>query len=497
VPDGKISAQDHADRGRQFISRGELIPAEQELRKAVELAPGNPEFLALLGVALGMQQKIEESNSYLEKALRMNPADSATRRNLAWNQFELGQLDIAKINLERVLNEKAGDRVATLLMGMIEEELKQYAAAVKLLESVQEQVRQRPESVAALARAYYYTGRQGKSRELLEHVQQMSAEPRGIFVAGQVAAELHDFDIAETLFQSLWGTYPDKAELGYALARAQYRDGRITESLGTLRRTIGAGHESSEIYNLLGWCLYKQEDGKGAIAALDKAIALDPADESSYIDAGLILLDYHRFDGAVAAAEKALEIAPDSSRAHWLKARIEMRSGRVKDAEANYARAVELNPTDTDAIVGLATAQLNSGKSAAAEATLKTAIERLPRTAVLYQAYGTMLLWGDARSSNDSEARAVRLLQEAERLDPSLPDAHYELGKFALRNGDTHEALRELETAVKLDPKSAKNHYGLAQVYRKLGRGSDAAREVRLFQEIKAKENTRTPDANR
>jgi Flp pilus assembly protein TadD len=487
------AAQEHAERGRQLIGRGELAPAERELRKAVELAPGSAEFLGLLGVVLGMQQKLQESDLYLEKALRLDPADSAMRRNLAWNQFELGQLAPAKINLDRVLKENPRDAVATLLMGMIEEERKQYEAAVKLLESVPEQVRERPESVAALARAYYYTGRRQKSREVLKQLQQQSAEPKRIFVAGQVAAEIREFDVAEALFQSLSASYADRAELSYALARVQYRAGQFSESLETLRRAVAAGYETSEIYNLLGWCLYKKEDAKAAVAALDKAIALDPADESNYLDAGIILLQSHYFNIAAIAAEKALAVAPDSYRAHRLKAQIELRSGRVNDAEAHYARAVELNPADAEAIIGLATAQLDIGKAAAAETTLKTAIERLPREAVLYQAYGTMLLWGDARSNSEVEARAAQLLQKAEALDPTLPDAHYELGKLALRDGNTREALRQLETAVKLDPQSAKNHYGLAQAYRKLGRSAEAGREAQLFQEIKAKENRAFP----
>jgi Flp pilus assembly protein TadD len=383
--------------------------------------------------------------------------------------------------------------VATLLMGMIEEELRQYETAVRRLESVPEQVRQRPESVAALARAYYYTGRPKRSREILQQLQPQSAEPKRVFVAGQVAAEIHEFDIAETLLQSLSASYPDKAELSYALARVQYRAGKFSESLTTLRGAVSAGYESSEIYNLLGWCLYKKEDAKGAIAALDKAIALDPADESNYLDAGIILLHNHYFNIAAVAAGKALAVAPDSYRAHRLKAQIELRSGRVNDAETHYARAVELNPSDAEAIIGLATAQLDIGKADAAETTLKTAIKRLPREAVLYQAYGTMLLWGDARSNGDDETRAAQLLRKAEALDPTLPEAHYELGKLALRDGNMHEALRQMETAVKLDPQSGKNHYGLAQAYRKLGRGAEAGREAQIFQEIKARENRAFP----
>lgn len=488
------SAQEYAGRGKQLIRKGELAAAEAELRKAIELAPANAEYPGLLGVVLGMRHRLDESDVYLEKALRIDATDSVTRRNLAWNQFELGQLVAAKHNLARVLRDKPQDAAAILLMGMIEEELKHYANAVSLLESVLQEVQRRAESVAALARAYYYTGRQQKSREILKNLPQDAAEPEGLFLAAQIAAEINDLDIAEALFQSMRTSYPDKAKLGYALARVQYKAGKFSECLETLQRTIEAGHESSDMYNLLGWCLFKRDDLRGAVAALDKAIELDPAEESNYVDVGMMLLENHRFEGATAAAQKALEIAPDCSGASRLKAQLEFKLRRVNNAEALYARAVELNPMDADAAAGLATAQLDMGKMAAAEETLKTAIKRLPRAALLYQAYGTMLLWG-ANLNRDIEARAVQLLHKAETLDPALAEAHYELGKLALRNGNTREAVRELETAVKLAPKSSKNHYGLAQAYRKMARDSDAEREVQLFQAVKQKESSAYPAA--
>jgi Flp pilus assembly protein TadD len=493
-PQNIAAAQEHAERGRQLLGRGMLSDAERELRQAVALASRDAEYLGLLGVALGMARKLEESDVYLERALQVDSSDSATRRNLAWNQFELGQLEAAKTNLERVLKEKPLDPTATLVMGMVQEELKHYDAAVRLLESVPQQVGQRPESIAALARAYYYTGQREKSREILKELpKQQSAEPESISVAAQVAAEVRDFEIAEALLQTLRAKYPDKEKFGYALARVEYRAGKIAASLGTLRRTIADKYESGEVYNLLGWCLFKNGDLKGAIAALDKAIAFDPADESNYLDVGTMLLQNHRFDGAMAAAEKALSVAPDSYRAHRLKAQIEFQAGRVNDAETHYARAVELNPADAYAITGLATAQLDRGNAAAAEETLKKAIARMPHEAVLYQAYGSMLLWGKGTTDSDVEAHAVQLLRKAEALDPSLAEARYQLGKLALRDNNPREALYQLEIAVKLDPESSKNHYGLAQAYRKLGRAADAGREVQLFQALKEKQDSTLP----
>jgi tetratricopeptide (TPR) repeat protein len=484
------AAEAHVARGRELLASGDLPGAERELREAVKRASNDAEYLALLGVALGRQRKLQDSDVFFERALRLDPADSITRRNLAWNQFDLGELAAAKANLARVLKEKPKDATTILLMGMVEEELQHFASALKLLASVPEQVRERPESLAAFARAYYYSGQPAKAREVLKELPSRGGEPDSIFTAAQVAAQLQDFDCAERMLQSIQGSYPDQARVGYVLARVQYRAGKYSESLETLRRTIAGGHESSEIYNLLGWCLYKKGDAKEAVAAMDRAIGLEPAEESNYLDVGIMLLENRRFDGAMAAAEKAIEVAPGSSAGESLKAQIEFKLGHVSQAEKLYSRAVELNPSDADANVGLALAQLNMGKNPEAEATLKRAIEQSPQAAVLYQAYGTLLLWGEGKENSEIAARAYELLRKAESLDPSLAATHYQLGKLALHEGNLREALNQLEIAARLNSKSSMNHYALAQVYRKLNRRADADNELRIFEALRKRESS-------
>jgi tetratricopeptide (TPR) repeat protein len=483
----------HLERGKDFLARGDLNAAEAELRQAVFQAKRCGECLSLLGIVLGMKQQLEESERFLEKALQVDSGDYATRRNLAWNQFQLGELAPARANLERILKQRPGDPEATLLLGMVEEEGGQYAAALRLLTSVPEQVRKRPESVAALARAYYRSGDRERARQALKSIPATPAGQEGIFLGGRVAAEMGDLESAESLFGSIWPAYPDTRKLGYALALVEYRRGRFSESVTTLRQVMAAGNESAELYNLLGWCLYRQDDVKGAVAALDHAIALDPSDESNYLDVGMMLLERHLEKGALVAADNALKVAPDSYRAHRLKALIEFKLGKVTDAENLYARAVELNPADAEAITGLATAQLDKGDARKAEQTLKQGIERLPRAAILYQAYANLLLWGDHSNDAQVQGRAVELFRKAAALDPSLAEPHYQLGKIALREDRARDAVQELETAVKLDPQSSKNHYALAQAYRKQGRTAEAAREANSFQTLKTREEQKYP----
>ncbi|MGA8183879.1 MAG: tetratricopeptide repeat protein [Terriglobia bacterium] len=491
-PDSLADAQQHVERATTLVQQGDLKNAELELRQAVKLAPDDAAYLAFLGAVLGMEQKLPESTSYLEKALHLNPLDLRTRRNLASNQFQMGHFQAARKNLERILKVQPGETTSIFLLGMVDEELKDYQHALTLLESVPQEVQRHYKAQVALARCYYETGKAGKAREVLTGLQTNSAQPEGIFLGGQVADQAGDYDLAEHLFRSVLTTYPDKATLGYSIALTQYHAGHIKESQATLQGLIEAGHETSDIEDLMAWCEFKQDHIKEAVAHMDRAIDLDPSRESNYLDVGVMLLHDNRHNGALLAARKAVEVAPHSYKAYRFLGLAQYKIGELKAAEKTYAHAVELNPKDKESLLGLASAQVDDGKIDEAQATFEKAIGYFPTDANLYLQYGRMLMVYRGTTGSDMEARAVALLKKAIALDSSLAEAHYLLGNLALTKGQTEKALPELELAVKLDPKPSSAHYALARAYLRLGRRAEGMEQMHLFQQMKAKEKKGT-----
>src|SRR5437773_542978 len=145
APQGQAPAALTQDLGQQ----------EEILRQAARRTPGSPQVLAKLGTILAMQNKMEESVIWLEKALKLSPRDAETRRTLATTYWQLGQLEKARQNLNVVLRATPQDSWATLLLGMVSEDLGEHARAAELLNAVLRRVRQRPEPILALAGAYY------------------------------------------------------------------------------------------------------------------------------------------------------------------------------------------------------------------------------------------------------------------------------------------------------------------------------------------------------
>lgn len=72
-------------------------------------------------------------------------------------------------------------------------------------------------------------------------------------------------------------------------------------------------------------------------------------------------------------------------------------------------------------------------------------------------------------------------VRESIRLDPSLPQAHFELGSILEEAGRLNEAVSALQEAAQLDPAYPEPHMALARIYHKLGKETDARAEVQTY----------------
>jgi tetratricopeptide (TPR) repeat protein len=475
----------HKERGLTYARAGNFEAAEKELRQAAESAPNDAEILGMLGSILAMSGKLEESTGWLEKAVARDPENNITRRNLATNLWRLGRLPEARRNLEKLLKANPGDQQATLVLGMIVEKQHDYARAAQLLATVPALVRTQPAAIAALAGAYYHTAEREKARAALEPIIAHPANSQVTYVAGRVALDGKDYELAERLFFSARSSYPDAAALTYYIALAQYQQDHFADSERKLAELVAAGHATGDTYNLMGWCLEKQGKRGEAIDALSKAIDQEPSNEVYYLDlAGILATSTRRLVAALAIAGRATERLPASYNAWTLKGSIETKLQQHSDAVQSYTVAVRLKPDSPEALRALALARWSNGEDADAIRSFEQLIQRFPQDAASYEAYGTALL--NTASNEQLTTRAARMLQKAITLDPSLAEPRFYLGTVALDKGDAQEALDQLETGVKLDPRSSRMHFALSRALKRTGRIADSEREYAAYTKLKS-----------
>jgi tetratricopeptide (TPR) repeat protein len=485
-PDQRAEAQAHAERGAELARAGKLESAEAELRQAARLAPANPGVLTTLGTVLALQKKLEESSEAFRKALQIRPNDLTARRSLAADLWQLHRYPEAKENLQVILKLKPTDKAAQLLLGMVSENMGDYASAARMLGAVPDEVRKQPESIAALARSYYHLHETDMARAALAQLSSHPAGPQGVFLGAQIADEMEDYPTAEKLLATIRSTFPNQSKVDYTLARVEYHAGRFDQSELILEELIASGSRTAAIFNLLGWCHHKQGRPAEAVQGLEEAIKLAPEDETNYLDLSKILLDEHALASALKSARQTTEAFPRSAPAFELQGLAEVDMGQFTDAIHSYTQAVQLDSSLPDGILGLAQAQFAAGLSKAASANFEAGIKKFPKDARFTSQYAVMLMKESETGDATAEARAEQFLRTALLLDPSLPEAHYQLGNLALRKGHIVEAQQHLEKAAKLDAQSGPAHFALSRVYRRLGRKQEAAHEMELYENLRS-----------
>jgi len=81
-------------------------------------------------------------------------------------------------------------------------------------------------------------------------------------------------------------------------------------------------------------------------------------------------------------------------------------------------------------------------------------------------------------------AAGLPYAEEAVRLNPLVPSAHYLLGLLYLDTDNYQKAIPELETARRALPQDAKIYFALGSAYARAGRKEDAARVRAAFAEL-------------
>lgn len=174
--------------------------------------------------------------------------------------------------------------------------------------------------------------------------------------------------------------------------------------------------------------------------------------------------------------------APDSAQFHQMMAHEQLKKGRTNEAIAEFRKALALNPHLPGAHFELADL-LNTSQDPAAkrEAVVEyhAALAENPADEkALCRLAEIDAQRGDFQASLDKFTRASQ-------LQPADGDAKLGMAKAYTELNQNDKALAVLEQAVRDEPTNAYAHYRLGTLYRKAGRTDEAKREVEIYKQLK------------
>jgi tetratricopeptide (TPR) repeat protein len=431
-------------------------------------------FLSLV-VSLHAQNASSGANERLDREFQAAVA-----------QYESGHLPEAAAALEALLREVPESFEVHELLGLAYSAQSQDAKAAPHLEKA---VRLKPDSASARMNLAINLVRLGKLQPAeSEFKKALQLEPKNydanhnlgeLYVrAGKVAAATPYLEQAQRI-------NPASYDNGYDLALAYMVTSHLADARQLIHDLLNQ-KDAAELHNLLGEV--EEKDGKFVEAANEFELAahLDPS-EGNLFDWGSELLLHRTLDPAITIFQKAAERYPDSPRVAIGLGIAYYSRGNYDDAVKSLLHAADLSPADPRVYPFLSRAY-DSSPSQAEEviARFRRFAKQQPENARA-QYYYAMSLWKGKRAQdpNLDLTQIVALLKKSIALDPSLAEAHLQLGNLYFDRSQYTQAIPEYQRALDLNGELADAHYRLGQAYVHTGAKELAQEQLQAYQKIR------------
>jgi tetratricopeptide (TPR) repeat protein len=401
-------------------------------------------------------------------------------------QYESGRFAEAAAALEALVREVPESFEVHELLGLVYSAQSQDAQAALHLEKA---VRLKPDSASARMNLAINLVRLGRLQPAeAEFKKALELEPKNydanhnlgeLYVrAGKVTEATPYFERAQRINPTSYGN-------GYDLALAYIVTSRLLQARQLIHELLKQ-KDTAELHNLLGEV--EEKDGKFVEAANEYELAahLDPS-ESNLFDWGSELLLHRTLDPAITVFQKAAGRYPSSPRVAIGLGIAYYSRGNYDDAVKSLLHAADLSPADLRVYPFLSRAY-DSSPSQAEEviARFQRFAEQQPGNARA-QYYYAMSLWKGKRAQNPNLdlTQIAALLKRSIALDPSLAEAHLQLGNLYSDQQKYADSIPEYRCALELNSDLADAHYRLGQAYVRTGEKDRAQEQFQVYQKLR------------
>ena len=256
------------------------------------------------------------------------------------------------------------------------------------------------------------------------------------------------------------------------------------------------------------------KDMGAALAAIHKAVQLDPNRYEFYLSLGILDVQGQQWADAEANFKKAVDLAPKAAEPLITLGNFYQSRGRYPEAEQTFRRAIQIAPNDPGPRLSLAGLLLAQNKLGQAEDYLRQSKKDFPGNSLGYSMLGNFYIQSNQMDKALAEYASlfqehakdptvkrnyIQLLILKNRLDearklndellkaqPSDADAQVFKAQIQIRSGKPNDAVDTLQGVLKNDPDNAVAHYQLGLAFEQMGNSSRAEAEWRDAERLRS-----------
>lgn len=331
-----------------------------------------------------------------------------------------------------------------------------------VLEEARRRLPEDGELLLFIAEAQCRHGRHDEAARLLESAKTRVGRLPWLRAAAQIGDFLGDHPTALAHWRELATLNPADTAAHSAVARLLAVTAGEAAALGHLRQACEARPRLIPLHQLLVQRL-RDAPAEEALAAVDRMLALDPADAWALREKALILRRLLRLDEALACADEAVHIAPNTPSSHGVRADVLVNLGRMTEAHAGYSTGLRLSIDADwlfDQLVGVCP------DFSARRAAVSFLHQQLMAQNSLEHA--CLQFRATARSIVSTE-ELTAMLREYHAANPEIWAGWSALAAHLLETGDLEQAAQVAGTATERFPLVPRAWIDLAKVHSQTG----------------------------
>ncbi|MEE3332251.1 MAG: tetratricopeptide repeat protein [Myxococcota bacterium] len=491
---GTAACQSDAEKLDGFLESGNAaLDAEEfeeaviEFRNVLQLDPNHAEAHYALARSYTKLQKLKEAYWELHESVRLDPSNTDARVSFA--QFSLIAKDYEEVltQAEAIIESDPTRASAYTLQADAYSALERYEEAeasfiVAVENSIEEDL---SVHLSNLVQFLSRIGRPRAARPYLDRMIEVDPSSRSYGALGRHLTRLREPEGAEAAFKKalelakegvLSNTYRN-------LAGFYFNETRFDEAVATLEKGIETVEDSEGRLELI-YLLARFHSSQGNDEEADRLVekATETADDDP--EPWLVLSSFRGrqgdMDGALAAVDKALEVEPDNKGAQLRKAELLVDTGyrekdeaRVGEGRAIIDEVLTGEPSNPDALFVRAKVEMAELDPKAAAQTLRAALDVRPDWAQARFVLGTaLMLLGDQNGARAELARAVE-------LDPAQLEARSSLARIHAALGEHEYAIEQGRIYLRERPADTRTQILVAQSLVNLGKRDEAFEELK------------------
>jgi Tfp pilus assembly protein PilF len=497
VPARAQQAKRLVDDGLAAFDRGDTTAARDAFEKALSLDANEVTAHTYLGIIADGAGDLKEAERHFSAAVRAEPNRASARNNYGAILMRTGRLSLAAVEFETSLKLDREQPSALVNLAQIRfavgtsDDLRASAELFKRAFAI------KPDAEIARALTIISLRLKDSSAALIyyrNYATSLAAEtgtsahtPAARAELGAALFEAGLINEAESELTAAVNLNPADTESIVRLARVYLARKDLPAAGRTLEASVARGTDPASVYALLAEVYERSGHPENAIPALRLAIERDPQSEKHRFDYAILLTNSNAPAAAVIRLQESLQLFPSSSRLWFALGFANFKLDKDDEAERALKKVIDLDSKFAPAFAYLGLIRAKTGSYDDAISLYERALVADPKLAVVHHLIADAML----KQMNANERTIEEHLKRSTDLDPTFTPARVSLAKLFIRSKRWMQAISELEQVIKLDPSVPEAYYQLGLAYSRLKRNADAQSAMATFKNLSENQKQR------